>query len=201
MGTHNGMLKDTPRANTWTKNDNRIKETMEKGHIRQPNRNRAQILDECETELSSQSENEVRESYGHTSLDMAGMNTKQIRPSKIIMRNDTVWPRPHWHKIKLVVATISKERLTRQKAGHHCHTGYIRMIHFDFDKPDWSAEAWSLFQHVRLDWKHKPCWRQYVQLNLGWERRKTYQNKRRLNEWEHFRRNDMQNNDAALDGQ
>ena len=59
-----------------------MKETMEKSHIRQPNRNRTQILDECEIELSSQSGNEVRESYGHTSLDMAGMNTKQIRPSE-----------------------------------------------------------------------------------------------------------------------
>ena len=77
------------RANVWAKNDNQMKETMAKSHIRQLNRNRAQIPDErwdqfiCgETELSSQSENEVRESYGHTSLDMAGMNMKQIRPSK-----------------------------------------------------------------------------------------------------------------------
>ena len=44
-----------------------MKETMAKSHIRQPNRNRTQILDECETELSSQSGNEVRETHitGH----------------------------------------------------------------------------------------------------------------------------------------
>ena len=54
---------------------------------------------------------------------------------------------------------------------------------------------------MRLDRKRMPCQRQYLQPNLGWERRKTYQNKSRLNECGRFRRNDMQNDDKALDGQ